>query len=253
MSIVSSINAIPPAFVMLSVALAIMFGITTFYLIDKQVKINKYAYLVTMMAKADNKGGLPKPLGIIVDRSGKMIPFVSEPDTRNKGLLANDNYTLINPDLVKPSARLHFHRGPDALFYPLPGYFPLNIHSSAALVQLAQDFRENKYFNWIPNEIDVLSLLFNGTNTLYEDCLTVINDAAKFGNEVPVFLLNDEEEYEEVEEEIEEMDEFVEGDYEEIDEEDAEEEVEDEGTEEEEEEEYQLIKLAEDDEVKPDE
>lgn len=252
MSIVSSVTAISPLVIVLTVSTTLLF-VVSFYLYDKQVKINKYAYLVTMMAKADNKGGQPKPLGVIVDRSGKMIPFVSEQDSRNKGLLKNDNYTLINPDLVKPSARLKFHRGPEMLFYPLPYYFPLNIFSSAALVQLAQDFRENKYFNWIPNEIDVLSLLFNGTNTLYEDCLTVINDAVKFGDEIPECLLNDyedenedEEEYEEVEEEYEEEieeenDGIIEGDYEEVEEET------------EETEEDLLSEIATDEEVKPDE
>lgn len=209
MSIVSAVTAISPLVIVLTVSTTIL-GMISFVYYDKHVKIKKYAYLVEMMAKAENKGGTPKPLAVVVDRSGMMIPFISEPDDRNKGLLKNDNYTLINPDLVKPSARLKFFRGPEMLFYPLPGYFPLNIHSSAALIQLAQDFRENKYFNWIPNEIDVLSLLFNGTNTLYEDCLTVINDAAKFGNEIPEFLLNDdyeedeEVEYEEIEEEAEE-------------------------------------------------
>lgn len=209
MSIVSAVTAISPLVIVLTVSTTIL-GMISFVYYDKHVKIKKYAYLVEMMAKAENKGGTPKPLAVVVDRSGMMIPFISEPDDRNKGLLKNDNYTLINPDLVKPSARLKFFRGPEMLFYPLPGYFPLNIHSSAALIQLAQDFRENKYFNWIPNEIDVLSLLFNGTNTLYEDCLTVINNAAKFGNEIPEFLLNDdyeedeEVEYEEIEEEAEE-------------------------------------------------
>ena len=213
MSIVSAVNAIPPIVVIALGACSVVFFLISMYLFDKQTKINKYAYLVTMMAKADNKGGMPKPLSVIVDRSGTMIPFISEPDERNKGLLVNDNYTLINPDLVKPSARLHLHRGPEMLFYPLPYYFPLNLHSSAALVQLAQDFRNNKYLNWIPNEIDTLNLLFNGTNTLHEDCRTIIDDAAKFGNEIPEFLLNDEvyddedEEFEEVEEEYEEIEE----------------------------------------------
>ena len=242
MSIVSAVNAIPPIVVIALGACSVVFFLISMYLFDKQSKINKYAYLVTMMAKADNRGGQPKPLGIVVDRSGKMIPFVSEPDIRNKGLLANDSYTLINPDLVKPSARLRFHRGPDALFYPLPGYFPLNIHSSAALVQLAQDFRENKYLNWIPNEIDVLSLLFNGTNTLHEDCLTIINDAAKFGNEIPEFLLSDEE-YEEYEE--------IEGEYEEVEEE-VEEKIEETEGEIDVTEEF-FSEIANDDEVKPDE
>lgn len=225
MTIVSAVSAIPPMVVIALGVAALVFFIIAFIFYDKQMKINKYAYLVTMMAKAENRGGTPKPLAVIVDRSGTMIPFISEQDTRNKGLLANDNYTLINPDLVKPSARLRFYRGPEMLFYPLPYYFPLNIHNSAALVQLAKDIRENKYFNWIPNEIDVLSLLFNGTNTLHEDCLTIINDAAKFGNEIPEFLLNDdyedEEEYEEVEEEVYEdieEEEIEEGEYEEVEE-----------------------------------
>lgn len=251
MSIVSAVTAISPLVIVLTVSTTIL-GVISFVYYDKHVKIKKYAYLVEMMAKAENKGGTPKPLSVVVDRSGMMIPFISEPDDRNKGLLKNDNYTLINPDLVKPSARLKFFRGPEMLFYPLPGYFPLNIHSSAALIQLAQDFRENKYFNWIPNEIDVLSLLFNGTNTLYEDCLTVINDAAKFGNEIPEFLLNDdyeeevdEVEYEESDEEyeVDEIDGIIEEEYEEIEEE-AEEEIEETNL---------LSEIAKDEEVKTDE
>lgn len=226
MSIVSAVTAISPLVIVLIVS-TIVLGVAVFYLYDKQMKINKYAHLITMMAKADNKGGLPKPLGIIVDRSGKMIPFICEPDARNKGLL-DDEHTLINPDLVKPSARSKFHRGPDTLFYPLPYFFPMSIHNSAALVQLAKGIRNNKYFNWIPNEVSVLCLLFNGTNTLYKDCLTIVDNAVKFGNEIPEFLLSDdyedEEEYEEVEEEYEEEveeenDDIIEGEYEEIEEE----------------------------------
>lgn len=151
----------------------------SFILWDKQNRIRKYADIVNIMLACRNK-----PMGVVVDRSGLMIPFVCEPDIKNKGLVKHA-YTLINPDLVKPSARAKFKNGCETLFYPLPGYYPIGIHNSAALCQLAKKIRMDDRFAWIPSELTVLALIFNGSSTLYEDAKTAVESVLHFGNEIP--------------------------------------------------------------------
>ena len=203
----------------------VLFGITIIssvvaaYLYMKLDRLKKYARLSTILEEAGNR-----PIGVIVDRAGKQAPFICEQNQKNKGLLNHNNYTLVNPDLAKPQARSKLF-GSEMLYYLLPHFFPFGFTESAALVQTAKKIRENDMLNWIPNEIAVLALLFNGTETLFDDCKTVIESNLKFGDEIPAGLLTepDEEELEdefEEEEEPEEEYEEEEEDAEEIEEED---------------------------------
>jgi hypothetical protein len=198
----------------------VLFGITiissvvAIYLYMKLDRLKKYARLSTILEEAGNR-----PIGVIVDRAGKQIPFICEQNPKNKGLLNHDNYTLVNPDLTKPSARSKLF-GSEMLYYMLPHYFPFGFTESAAIVQTAKKIRANDMLNWVPNEIAVLALLFNGTETLFDDCKTVIESNLKFGDEIPPGLLTEpEEEYEEEEEfEEEELEEDVEEEEEDEDE-----------------------------------
>jgi hypothetical protein len=199
----------------------LLFGITiissvvAIYLYMKLDKLKKYARLSTILEEAGNR-----PIGVIVDRAGKQAPFICEQNPKNKGLLNHNNYTLVNPDLAKPSARTKLF-GSEMLYYPLPHFFPFGFTESSALVQTAKKIRANNMLNWIPNEVMVLALLFNGTETLFDDCKTVIESNLKFGDEIPAGLLTEpEEEYEE-EEELEEDEELEDG--EEIEEEEEDE------------------------------
>jgi len=176
----------------------ILFGVTVIssavaaWLYMKLDRLKKYSRLSVILEEAGNR-----PIGVVVDRAGKQTPFICEQNVKNKGLLNHNNYTLVNPDLAKPSARSKLF-GSEMLYYPLPHFFPFGFTESAAIVQTAKKIRENEKLNWIPNEITVLALLFNGTETLYEDCKTVIESNLKFGDEIPEILLTEpEEEYEE--------------------------------------------------------
>lgn len=161
-------------------AIALLSSAGCYMLYGKLQNIKRYAEIVKVMSEAKNK-----PMGIVVDRAGKMVPFVIESNPKNRGLIEHSKYTLINPDLVSPKSRARFAGGPETLMYPLPGFFPFSIQSSAALVQLARKIREDPTLNWIPSELQVMSLTFNGTKTLYDDCRSVIISHLKFGDELP--------------------------------------------------------------------
>jgi hypothetical protein len=189
----------------------LLFGVTIIssvvagYLYMKLDRLKKYSRLSVMLEEAGNR-----PIGVIVDRAGKQAPFVCEQNPKNKGLLDHNNYTLVNPDLTKPSARSKLF-GSEMLYYMLPHFFPFGFTEGAALVQTAKKIRANEMLNWIPSEVTVLALLFNGTETLFDDCKTVIESNLKFGDEIPIGLMTepveeyeDEEEEEEIEEEEEE-------------------------------------------------
>lgn len=176
----------------------ILFGVTVIssavaaWLYMKLDRLKKYSRLSVILEEAGNR-----PIGVVVDRAGKQVPFICEQNVKNKGLLNHNNYMLVNPDLAKPSARSKLF-GSEMLYYPLPHFFPFGFTESAAIVQTAKKIRANEKLNWIPNEITVLALLFNGTETLYEDCKTVIESNLKFGDEIPEILLTEpDEEYEE--------------------------------------------------------
>jgi hypothetical protein len=205
--------------IILVVVVLALFGLSM-YLLNNMTKIKKFAYLVQVMAACGSK-----PMGIIVDRSGTAIPFVSEPDERNKGLIKND-YTIVNPDLIKSStkraSRLKFRNGPETLIYPLPFYFPMDIHDAAALCQLARKIRKHPDFSWISNERRLLELIFNGTETFEEDCRTLVSTSISADNVVPEEFYTDPEpepEYEEEEEEFEEVEEEEEEELEEVEDE----------------------------------
>ncbi len=174
------------------------------YLLGQLTKIKKFAYLVQIMSECGNN-----PMGMIVDRAGTLIPFVSEPDERNKGLIKNE-FTIVNPDLVKSStkraSRIRIKRGPEINIYPLPYYFPMDIHDASALCQLAKKIRNHPDFSWIGNERRVLELLFNSTETFAADCRMLVSSSIAMRNIVPDDFFVDPEpepEYEE-EEELEE-------------------------------------------------
>lgn len=154
-------------------------------------KLRKNNPLMSVFEEASR--GNKKPVGVLVDKSGTMIPFVCDTSNKNKGLLDKEGYTLINPDLVKPSARARFVGTPDILFYPMPGYVPMGFHESAALIQLAKKIRKNPMLNWIPSELAVITLVFDGTGDILEDAKTIIADSIKFLDiEIPEQFTNSE-------------------------------------------------------------
>lgn len=180
-------------------AATLAFFVLSMYLINKQTKLNQHASLVSMMVDCRSR-----PLGLIADRAGTLIPFISEPNEKNKGLIDND-FTIVNPDLIKSNtkraSRLRLKGGPEVVIYPLPFYFPFDIHSSAALCQLARKIRKHPDFSWIGNERRVLELLFNTTDTFEADCRTLITSSVAMHNVVPRSFLEAPEE-----DEVEEID-----------------------------------------------
>ena len=195
------IAGITPILIILVVVVLALFALCM-YLLSQLGKIKKFAYLVQIMSECGSN-----PMGMIVDRAGTLIPFVSEPDERNKGLIKNE-FTIVNPDLVKSStkraSRIRMKRGPEINIYPLPFYFPMDIHDASALCQLAQKIRKHPDFSWIGNERRVLELLFNSTETFAADCRMLVSSSIAMRNIVPEDFFVDPEEEEELEEELEE-------------------------------------------------
>ncbi len=189
----------------------LIFGIMTFYLINKLKKIQEYAGLVEVMAECKNG-----TMGMIVDKGSKIIPVSIEHDPKNAGLAVHKRYTLIHPDLAKPNTKHRIKGGPEMSFYPLPGYFPYSIQSAAALVQLAKDLKEDERFSWITDELGLIALMFNATESFPRDARQLVQDCVNFGDEIPdnYFDNNDDEEEEEIYEddieEDEELDDFTE-------------------------------------------
>jgi len=179
---------------------AVVFFALSMYLMNRQTKMNQYANLVSIMVDCGSR-----PMGMLVDRAGTIIPFVSEPNEKNKGLIESE-FVIVNPDLIKSNtkraSRLRIRGGPEIVMYPLPYYFPMDLHTSAALCQLARKVRNHPDFSWIGNERRVLELLFNTTDTFEADCRTLITSSIAMHNVVPKAFFDEIiEEEKEVEEE----------------------------------------------------
>lgn len=196
-------------------------GITTlffagisFYLLDKQKKQKKYAWLVDVMAECKDGS-----MGIMVDKGSKMVPFAIEHDPKNIGLIKHKRYTLLHPDLSKPNTKHRFKNGPEASFFPLPGYFPFSIQSSAALCQLAEDLSEDTRFSWITDQLGLIALMFNATESFPRDAKQLVHDSVSFGDEIPDGYLDDEDDFSEGEfqEECDSEDDFQEEEEEPLD------------------------------------
>ena len=204
-------------FVITSVT-TVLFGAMTFYLVNKLKKIQEYAGLVEVMAECKNG-----TMGIIVDKGSKIIPISIEHNPKNAGLAVHKRYTLIHPDLAKPNTKHRIKGGPEMSFYPLPGYFPYSIQSAAALVQLARDLKEDERFSWITDELGLIALMFNATESFPRDAKQLVQDCVNFGDEIPNnYFGNDEEEEAEEDEYTDDMAE-EEGETEELYEDDIEE------------------------------
>lgn len=189
-----------------SVIVLIVFLAITCYLADKLKKIRSYAGIVETMAEC--KGGT---MGILVDKGSNLIPFCVEYDMKNKGLVKHKRYTLLHPNLSKMDVRHKLKGGPDVVFYPLPGYFPFSIQTSAALVQLKNDLKQDPRFSWISDELALVAVFFNNSESFPIDVKQIVKDSVSFGDEIPDGYLDDDfpEEYEE---------EAFEGDLEELEE-----------------------------------
>ncbi len=185
----SSINLIIEVVALLAV-------ICCFYLQGKVNEFKKYGYLVTIVAECMKRN---KTMGMIVDKSGIMIPFVNEADEEHIGLSKNPGkYVLLAPDLVKPSARMEIFKGPKVLIYTLPYFFPQSVHSAAALGQLAQKIHEHPRLNRFKNDVKLIELIFNNTGTFQRDCRTFVEASigkVKIPNEyLPATDVEDEDE-----------------------------------------------------------
>ena len=183
-------------FVITSVT-TVLFGAMTFYLVNKLKKIQEYAGLVEVMAECKNG-----TMGMIVDKGSKIIPISIEHNPKNAGLAVHKRYTLIHPDLAKPNTKHRIKGGPEMSFYPLPGYFPYSIQSAAALVQLARDLKEDERFSWITDELGLIALMFNATESFPRDAKQLVQDCVNFGDEIPDNYFGNDEgepEYEETE------------------------------------------------------
>lgn len=183
---VSDINWFWPFLIAAIIALAASF--LTFYLLDRQQKQKKYAWLVDIMAECKDR-----PMGMMADKGGKLIPFAIEHDKKNKGLIEHKRYTLVHPDITPPETKHRIMKGPETSFFPLPYYFPFSIQDSAALVQLAQMLRKDNRFSWIANEPKLLALLFNKTKSFSRDARELIESSVSFGDEIPDGYLDRDE------------------------------------------------------------
>lgn len=195
----SSINLIVEVVALLAI-------VVCFYLQGKLNEFKKYGYLVSIVAECMKRN---KTMGLIVDKSGIMIPFVNEHDEEHIGLSKNPGkYVLLAPDLVKPSARMEIFKGPKVLIYTLPYFFPQSVHSAAALGQLAHKIHEHPRLCRFKNDVKLIELIFNSTGTFQKDCRTFVDASigkVKLPSEyLPVVP-------EEIEEEEEEHSQFDEG------------------------------------------
>ncbi len=205
---VSTINWFWPFVVSLIIALTAL-GVTC-YLADKLKKIRSYAGMVEVMSEC--KDGT---MGILVDKGSNLIPFSVEYDLKNRGLVKDKRFTLLHPDLAKMDVRHKLKGGPDVVFYPLPGFLPFSIQTSAALVQLRDDLKKDPRFSWISDELALLAAFFNNSESFPIDVMQIVKDSVSFGDEIPDGYLDEginEDEFEEDDEESEfEEEEPVEG------------------------------------------
>lgn len=193
-----------PIMAMMGLIIAILF-LLCMYLLDKVSRAKKYGYLTQMMGECMKKN---RPLGLIVDSAGTIIPIEIERNEKNKGLIKHE-LTLVHPDMSPSNTRMRIQNGPETVIYPMPFFYPFNVHSAAALTQVVENIRKDPNFNWMPSELRVVELLFNGTDTFERNATKVIHGAIVNGYPLPESWYldaekEDEDEGEEEEEEEEE-------------------------------------------------
>lgn len=183
-----------------------------FVLQGKLNKFKKYGYLTTIISECMAKD---KPLGFLVGRNGSMIPFVVENSPERPGLAKppkGTKFTLMSPDMVKPHASMQLANGPKVLMYPIPFHFPVGIQNAAALSQLGKLIGEHPRLSRFNNDIKIVELLFNNTETFGPNCRAFIESSVDYGvgsrrSVLPYEVRKEPEPVEEEEEEFEEEDE----------------------------------------------
>lgn len=180
------------------------------YLISVINRNKKFGYLANMMGQCVQKN---KPLALIVDRAGQVVPVMIERNEKNKGLIKHKDLTLVHPDMAHASVtRMRFKNGPETLLYPLPFFFPFSIHAASALTQVAEEIRKDPDLNWLPSELRVIELLFNGSETFERDARMVVMGATVNGYPIPESWYPVEEDEEEEFDEDEEKSQMKDGD-----------------------------------------
>jgi hypothetical protein len=212
-----------PIITMMGIIIAILFLLCT-YLLDKMSRGKRFGYFAQIMGECAKKN---RPLGLIIDRSGTIIPIEIEKNEKNKGLIKHE-LTLVHPDMSPSNTKMRIRNGPETVIYPMPFFFPFNVHSAAALTQVAENIRKDPDFNWMPSELRIIELLFNGTETFERNAVKVIHGAIVNGYPLPESWYTEAEKAEDEEAEEDEEDETeeeeIEEETEEIEEEDEEEE-----------------------------
>ena len=166
MAIVGVDNSISPMVMILAGIAMILF----FAVLFQTAKLKKYTgnSFVGLYLDCYNSGS---PLGMIYDKSNKIIPFKVESATRNDGLVeAPTKWTMLAPELVNSSSHARISGGPEISTWVMPYSMPVGIDSTAALCNLAKIIKKHPRLGKFGNERKIISLLCDNTKAFEYNC-----------------------------------------------------------------------------------
>ena len=171
MTVVGVTNSLNPTAMFLGVICIVLFA----GVLLQTKKLNRYKGnpFVDMYLDCEESGA---PLGLITDKSGKVLYFKVERSEKNDALLESPSrWTMITSDISNEVAQSRINGGPELNHYFMPFPFPVSIKSAAALCGVARMVREHPRLSILRNERDVISSMCDNTKAFEYNCAAIIS------------------------------------------------------------------------------
>ena len=157
----------------------------------KNAKYARFTWFMEMLDQCTNEG---KPLGIVVDKSNKGIPFVCNVSEKNSSFLVGPHspqhpqggeYTLLTPAASQTKSLMKMKGLPEIAFFPMPRYFAYGIQESAALCQMGRRIEKHPRLARWNNSLKMIELASNNSASFYADVRDYVKSAVEYNLEHP--------------------------------------------------------------------
>jgi len=185
---ISSNDIILPAIEAVVIFLMIIY---TAWQSRKNAKYARFQWFNDMLDQCMNEG---KPLGVVIDKANRGIPFVCNVSEKNSSFLKGPHspqhpqggeYTLLTPAASQTKSLMKMKGLPEMAFFPMPRYFAYGIQESASLCQMGKKIEKHpRLSNW-NNSLKMIELASNNSASFYSDVRDYVKSAVEYNLEHP--------------------------------------------------------------------
>ena len=157
----------------------------------KNAKFSRFQWFNEMLDQCADEG---KPLGILVSKDNRGIPFVCNVSEKNSSFLVGPHddrhpqggeYTLLTPAASQTKSLLKIKGLPEIAIFPMPRYFAYGVQESAALCQMGKKIEKHPRLSRWNNSLKMIELASNNSASFYSDVRDYVKSAVEYNLEHP--------------------------------------------------------------------